>query len=328
MKNLRLLLLLTVFGCNPDKKVSIEGETMATSYHVSYFDGEGRDFKKEIDSLLVIVNRSINTYDPTSEISAFNKSEKGIKINLPYFLPPLEKALEVYKVSDGAFDPTVMPLVNAWGFGPERKAHLPDSSKIDSLLTFIGLNRVFIRNDSVLKTHPRVQLDFGGIGQGYGADVIANFLKLKGVENMFVELGGEGLALGHNLETGKSWYIGILDPQDLDSMKAYVSLSDRAFTTSGNYYNYREVNGRRFSHIMDPKTGYPSESAIISASVFAPDCTTADAWAKVLIVSGVEKSIGMLKGHPELNAFLVYLKNGVTETYTTKNISDQLELSK
>jgi len=330
MKSLGLIFLLIVIGSRDRKpaQIKIEGETMATTYHVTYFDDDQRNFKKEIDSILKVVNRSINTYDPTSEISVFNKSRRGIRVGLPHLVPPLKKALEVYKVSRGAFDPTVMPLVNAWGFGPKKGEGVPDSSRIDSLLTFIGLNKVFITKDSILKTDPRVQLDFGGIGQGYGADVIANFLKLKGVENMFVELGGEGLALGHNLETGKAWYIGVLDPQDLDSIKAYVSLSDRAFTTSGNYYNYREVNGRRFSHIMDPTTGYPSESPIISASVFAPDCTTADAWAKVLIVSGVEKSIALLSEHPELDAFLVYLKDGVTHTYTTKNISDQLELSK
>jgi len=332
MKNLSLLALLLLIACDHKKpiQVKIEGETMATTYHVTYFDEGGKDFKKEIDSLLVLVNRSINTYDSASEISVFNRSRRGIKINLPYFRPPLEKALEVYKVSNGAFDPTVMPLVNAWGFGPSRRKELRILAKpeVDSLLDFIGLSKVYLTNDSVLKSDPRVQLDFGGIGQGYGADVIANFLKSKGVENMFVELGGEGLALGHNLESGKQWHIGILDPQDLDSIEAYVSLGDRAFTTSGNYYNYREVNGRRFSHIMDPRTGYPSESPIISASVFATDCTTADAWAKVLIVSGVEKSIALLKEHPELDAFLVYLKDGMTETYVTKNISDHLELSK
>jgi len=326
MKRLIPFLLLILTACSQDKKITIEGETMATSYHVTYFDREGRDFKSRIDSLLKLVNKSINTYDSTSEISLFNRSKRGIKFELPYFRPPLEKAMEVYKISGGAFDPTVMPLVNAWGFGPKGRNVVPDSSKIDSLLTFIGLDKVILTNDSLLKTDARLQLDFGGIGQGYGADIIANFLKSKGVKNMFVELGGEGLALGHNAERGTPWRIGILDPEDLDSIKAYVSLSDRAFTTSGNYYNSREVNGKRFSHIMDPKTGYPSESSIISASVFASDCTTADAWAKVLIVLGVDGAKKILSQHPELDAFLVYLKGGATETYTTKNI--QLELSK
>lgn len=305
----------------------IEGETMATTYHVSYYDPKGRNFKPSIDSVLVLVNKSINTYDPTAEITVFNKSNRGIKFNLPYLLPPLRKAREVNSGSGGAFDPTVMPLVNAWGFGPQ-KGELPDSSKIDSLRTLVGMDKIQFNNDSLWKADPRSQLDFGGIGQGYGADVIANLLKSKGVENMFVELGGEGMAIGINPESGKPWNIGILDPENTEAFKAFVSLSDRAFTTSGNYYNYREVNGQRFSHTIDPTTGYPAQRAILSASVFAPDCITADAWATALMVMGHEKAIEVLKDHPELDAFLVFSTPTGTETYTTKGISGQLEINK
>lgn len=326
MKNLILLLLLAAIGCSKPKAIRIEGETMATSYHVTYFDTDNRDFKNSIDSILVLVNKAINNYDSTSEVSAFNKGKRGIKVNLPYLLDPIRIAKQVNLVSGGAFDPTVMPLVNAWGFGKNKFAQA-DTSKIDSLRSLVGFDKVQFNSDSVWKTDPRTQIDFGGIGQGYGADVIANFLKSKGVEDMFVELGGEGLALGHNLETGKAWYIGILDPESLEEMKAYVSLSDRAFTTSGNYYNYREVNGQRISHIMDPTTGFPTTSSIMSASVFAPDCTTADAWAKVLILFDVDRSIEILKEHPELDAFLVYSTPEGTKTFTTKNISGQLEIN-
>ena len=307
--------------------IRIEGETMATTYHITYHDPKGRNFKASIDSVLVLVNKSINTYDPTAEISVFNKSKTGLKVNLPYLLQPLSKAREVNAASGGAFDPTVMPLVNAWGFGP-NKGPLPDSATVDSLRSLVGFDKVQFNNDSVWKTDPRSQLDFGGIGQGYGADVIANLLKSKGVENMFVELGGEGLANGHNTESGKLWQIGILDPENTDAFKAYVSLSDRAFTTSGNYYNFREVNGQRFSHTIDPKTGYPAQRAILSASVFAKDCTTADAWATAIMVMGHEKAIEVLKEHPEVDVFLVYSTANGTETFATKGISGQLEINR
>jgi thiamine biosynthesis lipoprotein len=307
--------------------IQIEGTTMATTYHITYFDPKKRNFKESVDSVLELVNKSINTYDPTSEISAFNKSTTGIKFGLPYLLPPLRKAKEVSEASHGAFDPTVMPLVNAWGFGPDKQ-NIPDSAKLDSLLSLVGFEKIKFSEDSLWKTTGHTQLDFGGIGQGYGADVIANFLRSKGVEDMFVELGGEGLALGRNQESGKAWQIGILDPVDTQKFKAYISLSGRAFTTSGNYYNYREVDGQRFSHTIDPATGRPVQRAILSASVFAPDCTTADAWATALMVMGHEKAIEILDSHPELDAFLVYSTPNGTGTFVTKGISDQLEIVK
>lgn len=310
-----------------EKMIRIEGETMATTYHITYFDQKQRNFKFSVDSLMLLVNKSINTYDPASELSLFNKGRKGITFGLPYLLPPLQKAREVNEASGGAFDPTVMPLVNAWGFGPDKQG-IPDSAKVDSLRSKVGFSKIRFNNDSLWKTDERAQLDFGGIGQGYGADVITNFLRSKGVENMFVELGGEGVAVGHNTESGKPWSIGILDPVNTHEFIAYVTLGNRAFTTSGNYYNYREVNGQRFSHTIDPSTGYPVQRAILSASVFAADCTTADAWATSLMVMGHEKAIEVLKGHPELDAFLVYSTPAGVATFVTAGISDQLEINK
>jgi thiamine biosynthesis lipoprotein len=312
---------------NRPSMVRIEGETMATTYHVTYFDPAKRDFKKSIDSVLLLVNKSINTYDPTAEITVFNRSKTGIKFDLPYFLPPLKKAKEVTEATGGAFDPTVMPLVNAWGFGPDKEG-VPDSARVDSLRNLVGFRKIQFNNDSLWKTDQRAQLDFGGIGQGYGADVITNFLRSKGVDNMFVELGGEGMAVGKNIESGKPWQIGILDPVNTVQFKAYISLSNRAFTTSGNYYNYREVDGQRFSHTIDPTSGYPARRAILSASVFASDCTTADAWATAIMVMGHEKAIGLLKDHPELDAFLVYSTSTGVETFATPGISGQLEIVK
>lgn len=301
---------------------------MATTYHITYFDSQQRNFKSAVDSLLVLVNQSINNYNPDSEVSIFNRS-LGFRFKLPYLYPSLKVAQQVYIDSEGAFDPSVMPLVNLWGFG-QQDVIRPDSSKIDSIRMLIGFDKIQFNQDSIWKLDPRAQLDFGGIGQGYGADVITDFLKSKGIENMLVELGGEGMAVGINLQAGKPWELGILDPNstsDDQYFKAYVSLTDKSFTTSGNYFNYREVDGKKYSHTIDPSTGYPATRAILSASVFASDATTADAWGTAIMVMGHEKAIEILKKHPEVDAFLIYSANQGIATFATEKISSQIKIN-
>lgn len=309
--------------------IRIEGKTMGTTYHITYFDKQGRDFKNSIDSLLLVVNKSINNYDPTSEVSTFNKDSAGFRFALPYLYVPLKKAEDVYLASDGAFDPTVMPLVNAWGFGPGKQIN-PDSAQVDSIRAFVGFSKVRITSDSLVKRDSRVQLDFGGIGQGYGADVIADWLKTKGISDMLVELGGEGMAIGRNVKTKSPWEIGILDPNSTyenQFFKAYVSLTNKSFTTSGNYFNYREIDGKKYSHTIDPATGFPAQRAILSASVFADDCVTADVWGTAFMVMGHEKAIELLKKHPELDALLIYSSaDGKMQTYITSGIAPFVKL--
>ncbi len=330
-----LILLISVAGVwfyrknQVNEPIKIGGETMATTYHITYFDQEKRNFKTSVDSLLVLVNKSINNYDPESEISRFNKSMSSLKFSLPYLLPPLIKSQEVVSDSQGAFDPTVMPLVNAWGLGPAKRTR-PDSTKIDSLKSLVGFEKIQFNSDSVWKMEPRTQLDFGGIGQGYGADVVSEFLKSKGVKNFLMELGGEGMACGKNIKTDKPWELGILDPnstQDNQFFKAYVSLENRSFTTSGNYFNFRVVDGKKYSHTIDPETGYPAQREILSASVFAADAITADAWATAFMVMGHERALEVLKKHPELDAFLIYSTRDSIATFATERISPYLKIN-
>ena len=195
---------------------------------------------------------------------------------------------------------------------------------------FVGFNLITIARDSIIKQDPRVQLDFGGIGQGYGADVIADFLKSKGVTNFLVELGGEGIASGKNIKTGDRWKIGILDPNSTienQFFKAYASLSDRSFTTAGNYFNYREIDGKKYSHTIDPVTGYPANKNILSASVFAEDCMTADAWDTAFMVMGHVQAIEMLKAHPELDALILYSsEDGSILSYVTPGIAPYITI--
>lgn len=332
------ILIFFVLNCFPsglsaqatETPIVIEGLTMGTTYRIIYFDSpRERDFKAEIDSLLNRVNKSINTYDPDSEISRFNKSDWGVCLKQTYLYEILQKAKEIYKASDGAFDPTLMPLVNAWGFGPAR-AGTPGERNIDSLKQLTGLNRIRISRKRIRKTDPRTQLDMGGIGQGYGADVISTYLQSQGITNMLVELGGEGLALGKNLQKNKPWTIGILDPNSTPNhqfFKAYVRLEDRAFTTSGNYFNYRIIDGRKFGHTIDPVTGRPVEHSLLSASVFADDCATADGWATAFMVMGVEKAVEKLKTLKDIDALFMYSdESGRIETYVSPGVEKHITL--
>lgn len=309
--------------------IKVNGETMGATYHITYFDSKRRDFKSSIDSLLLVVNKAISNYDPLSEVSQFNLSNRSVAIKLPYFFHAIQKSSEVFKASNGAFDPTVMPLVNAWGFGPGRAIN-PDSVKVDSIKAFVGFEKIRFTRDSVIKLDPRMQLDFGGIGQGYGADLITDFLKSKGITNMLVELGGEGMAVGKNLKTNKPWQIGILDPNSTlenQFFKAYITLTDKSFTTSGNYFNYYEIGDKKYSHIIDPTTGFPVQLHILSASVFTTDCIMADAWATALMVLGHEKAIQLVKNHPELEVLLLYsTPAGKIETFITPGLRPFVKL--
>jgi thiamine biosynthesis lipoprotein len=308
----------------------IEGATMGTTYRIVYFDGvQARNFKAAVDSLLIKVNKAINTYDSASEISRFNRSPRGICPELPFLPDIAKKSKEVYLASEGSFDPTVMPLVNAWGFGPE-KSIAPSPHKIDSLKKFVGFDRIRVSKKRISKSVSGVQLDMGGIGQGYGADVIFQFLRSKGIENMLVELGGEGLSLGKNLHKDKQWTIGILDPNstpDHQFFKAYVTLDNKAFTTSGNYFNYKIIDGQKFGHTIDPRSGYPVQNSLLSASVFADDCTTADAWATAFMVMGTEKAIAKVKTLKGIDALFIFSsQRGQLETYITPAMQKQIIL--
>lgn len=307
----------------------VNGKTMGTTYNVLYFDDLRRDFKDSIDSLLVLINKSINTYDPTSEISRFNKSEKGICPDLPFLFEILETAKKIHAASDGAFDPTVMPLVNTWGFGPGNSMAL-SKTQVDSLKEFVGLDGVFRSRKWLRKKDPRIQLDMGGIGQGYGVDKIFEFLQSKGIEHMLVELGGEGMAWGKNLQKNKMWTIGILDPNSTPEhqfFKAYVTLQSQAFTTSGNYFNYKVIDGRKFGHTIDPKSGYPVRHSLLSASVFAGNCTIADGWATAFMVMGLEQTIEKVATLPNIDVLCTYsTADGKVNTFMTRGIEKQVTL--
>jgi FAD:protein FMN transferase len=320
-----LLLIVAVISVwwwrNRDKPILIEGKTMGTTYHITYFDEQERNFKTQVDSLLQLVNKSISTWDSTSEISRFNKAQRSIKFSLPYFLPPLQISQQVVSATHGAYDPTVMPLVNAWGFGP-KKIEKPDTTEVERVKAYVGFEKLSFNQDSLWKNDARVQLDFSGIGQGYGADVVTAFLKAKGIVNALIEVGGEGMAIGKNIKTGKPWTLGLVNPLQPETYIGYITLENKSFSTSGNYFNYRVVDGRRYSHTIDPNTGYPTNKAILSASVFSDDCTTADAWATAIMCMGHEKAIELLKSQPNIGVCLLYSnESGGVERFISENVA-------
>ncbi|CAN5206748.1 FAD:protein FMN transferase [soil metagenome] len=305
--------------------IEITGTTMGSiPYHVKYRDEDGRNFKAEIDSILVAFNQSLSTYIPDSEISRFNKGSV-VKFELPFFYPVLKRSKEVHEKTGGAFDPTIAPLVNAWGFGPD-KSRSPDKAKIDSLIDLVNFDSIFFDSKSVCKLKPGLMLDMSAIAKGYAVDVVADFLKSKNIENFLVEIGGEAVCSGTN-ERSEIWAIGIDDPTGSgygqQKPRAIVKLNNRAIATSGNYRNFYEVNGQMFSHTISPFTGYPVQHSLLSASVFAEDCMTADAYATGFMVMGIEESIKIVESDNSLDAFFIYSdENGDLLTYTSKGIKD------
>ena len=214
----------------------------------------------------------------------------------------------MWKNTDGAFDPTVYPLVNAWGFGPGKKQKI-EKTKIDSILKFVGFNLITLKGKTVIKKDPRVALDFNAFAQGYSVDVVSEFLNSKGISAYIVEIGGEVYAKGKK-PSGDNWTIGIEKPIDNKAsenpLKAIVKLENLAIATSGNYRRFVIEDGIKYAHHIDPKTGYPTKNNLLSASIFAKECISSDANATGVLVMGFEKAKVFLQKHPELQAYLIY----------------------
>ena len=318
-----VILMIVWYVKKPKPILSVEGVTFGTIvYHVKYKDPQNRVFKSSIDSLLVIFNNALSHYIPDSELSRLNRSGVRQGYESPFLLPVLEESRRIYEASDGAFNPAVMPLVNAWGFGPVEGIE-PDSTLIDSLLAFTDFSLVNFDNQQVWKEDARTQLDFSASAKGYAVDVIAHFLEAKEIEDYFVEIGGEVVCAGTNSKN-KPWRIGIMNPgSDIlnQSFFATVDLSDMAVATSANNFNYRIIDGIKYSHTIDPASGYPITRSILSASIFSKECMTADALATACMVMGVESAKQMISGMDGVEALLIFSEeNGKTKYFVTDGV--------
>lgn len=304
-----------------EKYIQIEGNTMGTTYHIKYIDENKSDYKAQVDSLLIDFNNALSTYIPESEISRFNQGSQ-IEFSSPYFFPVLEKSREVYERSEGAFDPTVMPLVNAWGFGFKNMENV-DSTDIDSLMYLIGFEHIAYDETVLSKDTQGVMLDFSAIAKGYGVDVVSEFLESKGISSYMVEIGGEVRCKGKN-NKGSIWLIGIDNPkysEDGKSLQATVKLDNMSLATSGNYRNFYVKDGIKYAHTINPKTGFPVSHSLLSASVFADDCMTADAYATAFMVAGKQKAIEMSE-KTGLLTYLIYSdsESGEIRTYMSDGL--------
>ncbi|MCS7004377.1 MAG: FAD:protein FMN transferase [Cytophagales bacterium] len=300
------------------KMITLQGNTMGSTYQIKYIDVQNRNFQSDIDSILAAFTRSLSTWEPESEISRFNKGD-SLVYESPFFYPVLQKSLEVYIKTDGAFNPAVKPLVNAWGFGENKKDSV-NQHIIDSLLTFSDFRLVRFDEKKIVKLDKRVMLDFNAIAPGYACDVIGEFLRKQGIERFMIEISGEILCKGLNLEN-QPWKIGIEDPRVTeDKRKVFrtVALQEQALATSGNYRNFYIKNGKKYAHTINPKTGMPAQHNLLSASVIAPDCMSADAYATACMVLGLHNAKQLLEQNPDLEGMLIYDEEGTLKVYTTQ----------
>ncbi len=302
--------------------VKFGGNAQGSTYHITYFDEQNRNFQPEIEKILVDFDKSVSTYIPSSIISRINSNQKNVIVD-KYFIACFNKAKEVWKNTDGAFDPTVNPLTNAWGWGPGKKQKI-EKSVIDSILPFVGFQLIELQGNKVVKKDPRVSLDFNAFAQGYSVDVVSEFLNSKKISSYIVEIGGEVYAKGKK-PNGDNWTVGIEKPIDnkdsQNPLKAVVKLENLALATSGNYRRFIIEDGIKYAHHIDPKTGYPAKNNLLSASLFSKECISADANATGVLVMGLEKAKKFLELHQELQAYLIYSDDkGNYQVYETPGI--------
>lgn len=349
MRNLfSLLVILCLLSCSTSEETAyatINGETMGTYYKVTYKPSNHKVKKEECDQLLIDINNEVSTYVDSSIISRFNQAKQALNIDgstlyssletrtSGHFMANFMAAKEVFKQSKGYFDPTVMPLVNYWGFGytEKKKVTAVDSLLIDSLLQFVGFDKVRMTMETpyvVNKTLSGVQLDFSALAKGYAVDELAELLERNGIVDYLVDIGGEIRAKGISAKN-KLWTVGINTPKEdagLSEVHTAIPLANRAIATSGNYRNYYEVEGKKYSHTINPATGFPERNSLLSASVFAEDCMTADAFATAFMTMGLDKAFSMATDTKELEAFFIFGKEdgsmGIKFTEGLKELFD------
>ncbi len=300
-------------GCGVKREVLISGRTMGTFYHIKVIAGYFEDLsalRKKIETRLEEINQSMSTYRPDSEISRFNTMPMTATMSVSAdFLTVLKAAGRIYILSGGAWDGTVKPLVNLWGFGSARPVMAtPDKVEIDKRLKNIGFGHVrVLKSGRIGKKIAGVTLDFASIAKGFGVDAIAGVVHQNGYRDFLVEIGGEVVAAGVRKD-GRPWVVGINRPTPeagFDRVYRAVSLTDGALATSGDYRNFFELDGVRYSHVIDPRTGYPVSNRVASVSVVAPDCTLADGLATALMVMGPEKGIPLVNRLENIECLII-----------------------
>ena len=322
MRRVFLLILGLVFlvSCGElPKKIVLQGLAQGSYYAVTYFDEENRNFQREIDSIFHAVDLSVNLWVNSSVISKVNRNEAVTLDSI--FINNFRIAQEAAQLSDGYFDPTISPIVAAWGFSYKHGDSITPQL-IDSLKQLVDYRKIRIEKGRVVKEHPEMKLDFNAIAQGYTSDLIAAFLESRGINNYLVDTGGEIMARGSK-PNGQPWIVGIEKPaENWDSeqiVQTRIALRDKGLVTSGSTRKYVERNGKRYSHCINPKTGYPVEHSVLSATVLAENSVWADALASICMVMGMEKSLPLIESMDGVEAYYIFVnENDELETFATE----------
>ena len=321
----------------------VQGEAQGTTYSIVYYDSIGTTeiLKHAVDSILHDFDMSLSSWEPASLISELNNTDSAsltFDDHFNFFTEVFKRSREIYLATDGAFDPTVSPLVNAWGFGFKNKEKM-DSAKVDSLLPYVGFSYENIRlsktNEDplsperiLMKLNPFIQLDFNAIAQGFSVDVLAEYMKHSGYNSFMIELGGEVYAEGIK-PNGEKWRIGIDEPKEdytERTLNSVATISNEAIATSGNYRKFYIENGVKYAHTIDPKTGFPVKHSLLSATVVANECWRADAMATAFMVMGPEKSIDYMRTHTQsgLDVYFIYNDDkGEMKTYVSSGMQER-----
>ena len=314
MRLVGICLILIFAGCGNSESKWVKnissGSALGTSYNITYLATSELSFETEIDSLFQVLNQSMSTYIPTSDISRINAGDSTIVVD-DMFREVFELSGKIFEATEGYFDPTVGVLVNAWGFGPGKELEM-DSIKVDSLLDYVGFNKVAIKADNrIKKSDPAIYFDFNAIAKGYAVDQLAVLLRNKGITDFLIEVGGELVAQGANRIKEKRWVVAIDDPmmEESRTYKRTLYMKDIAMASSGNYRKFKidPETGAKYVHTIDPKTGFTRNSNILAASVLASNCATADAFATAFMAMDLEKTKTILAQHKELDGYIIYL---------------------
>ena len=281
------------------------GFIFGTIYNITYQSDD--DLQTEIEGELKKVDESLSTFNKTSTISKINQG-KDVKVD-DMFAEVFTLGENIAKETDGAFDMTVAPMVNTWGFG-FKTGKEPSKAVVDSLRNIVGYQKIKMEKKHIIKQNPNTMLDCSAIAKGFGSDVVAKFLRQKGIKNFMIEIGGEIVTYGLN-EKRVPWKIGVTKPVDdplnnQQEIQTILNVTNKAMATSGNYRKYYYKNGKKYAHTIDPKTGYPVQHNILSSTVFADNCATADAYATAFMVTGLDGAKKILAKHPELMAYFIY----------------------
>ncbi|ETZ20467.1 FAD:protein FMN transferase [Pedobacter sp. V48] len=318
-----ILLLLSqiflLFKKEELRQYAIHGYAQGTDYSIKYFARDSIVTKGNVDSILMVIDSSMSLYKSYSLINKFNASSKGIVLD-PHFAKVMAKSFEVYKATKGKFDVTVEPLVQAWGFGAKPIDKFPDSARVKELLKCVGMNNLSLKGNFLKKQKPCINVDLNGIAQGYSVDVVADHLINKGITSFVVEIGGE-LRIKGPKPDGTSMNIGIEGPADSPNaepeVRHVISINDGAITTAGNYRKYLQKGSRKIAHLIDPKTGYPLDNALISVTIYAKDAITADGYDSPIMAMNVNEALDFAT-KKNMEAYIIYhRKDGsVADTLT------------